>query len=639
MKHYEFFSLSRSQGSDLIEFSTRLNASCELASPPLKADQFKCLRFVSNLQDYPDLRSRLIQFLEQKETESKEPTFDEFMAEVRKYLSVKASAAKLEQATNPIVSYSATSKGSENAQKKEQNRSSKSSHGSHAKGHDSHAANTSHASTAKKPTKPCPGCGGSHWRNDCKFKDAKCNDCGVTGHISKVCHKSKTVKTGHVQTFATTAADQKDRTGSQHASQKGYNGSKIEVNYYEKATHVHTDAPLHCSTPAHVDLQVHCGKAQRTMRFLVDTGADATLLFLEAYEKLGKPKLIPTERQGKAFNETSFPLLGILVCKVQLRNEPAKFLQCYVTDQPGCLLVRPWIRALSLNERKHLPSSSETFKVNAAAHARTTKEPPVSIPPDITSAPQLKEALGLNDAIELNRHPIPTPEDLFNALKDSKFFSTLDLSDAYLQIELDDESKKLCGIATHRGLYRFNRLPFGVKSAPAIFQSVMDQMLAGIPLASVYLDDIIVGGKILEEHTHALFQVFERIASYGFHINLEKRNFLLRKIHYLGRTVDAEGIRPDPERTQAFRELPTPHDLLTIRDVRTPLDRLTQKDVKFEWSDDCQRAFERAKDLACSDLMLCHYDPSLPIGVAADASNRGIGATISHRFSNGSIKP
>ncbi|KAH7701265.1 hypothetical protein AAVH_31603, partial [Aphelenchoides avenae] len=81
MKRYEFFSLSRSQGSDLIEFSTRLNASCELASPPLKADQHKCLRFVSNLQDYPDLLARLIQFLEQKETEKKDPTFDEFMAE------------------------------------------------------------------------------------------------------------------------------------------------------------------------------------------------------------------------------------------------------------------------------------------------------------------------------------------------------------------------------------------------------------------------------------------------------------------------------------------------------------------------------------------------------------------------------
>ncbi|KAH7720681.1 hypothetical protein AAVH_11888 [Aphelenchoides avenae] len=72
MKRYEFFSLFRSQGSDLIEFSTRLNASCELAKPPLKADQLECLRFVSNLQDYPDLRSRLIQFLENQEAASKE---------------------------------------------------------------------------------------------------------------------------------------------------------------------------------------------------------------------------------------------------------------------------------------------------------------------------------------------------------------------------------------------------------------------------------------------------------------------------------------------------------------------------------------------------------------------------------------
>ena len=328
MKRYEFFSLSRPQGSDLIEFSTKLNAACELASPPLKADQLKCLRFVSNLQDYLDLHSRLIQFLEQKEADNKEPTFDEFMAEVRKYISVKASAAKLEQATNPVVSYSATSKKGGNAQKKDQNRSSKSNHGSHAKGHGSHAdsaRNKPHGSTAKKPSTPCPSCGDDHWRRECKHKDAKCHSCGVVGHISKVCKKEKPVKTGHIQTMTATAAVQKDRKGSLHASQNGSKVSKHEVNYHREAPQVHTDAPLHCSTPAHVDLQVQCGKAQRTMRFLADTGADATLLSLDAYHKLGKPLLISTERQGKAFNETEFPLLGILVCKCNIAMNRRRF--------------------------------------------------------------------------------------------------------------------------------------------------------------------------------------------------------------------------------------------------------------------------------------------------------------------------
>ncbi|KAH7726112.1 hypothetical protein AAVH_06300 [Aphelenchoides avenae] len=646
MKRYEFFSMSRPHGSDLIEFSTKLNAACELAKPPLKGDQLKCLR--------------LIQFLEQKEAENKEPTFDEFMAE---------------QQANPVVSYSATSgKGRGNAQKKNHHGSSKSGHGSHAKGLQS-AQNKQHTTNASKPSKPCPGCGGSHWRSECKFKNAKCNSCGVTGHIAKV--------------FAATASDQQRRSGSGHATKKGSTDSAKQVNYTKEAnTQVHADAPLHCSTPVHVDLQVR----GHTLRFLADTGADATLLSLEAYNKLG----------------------------------------------------RSWIDALSLLERLHLLRSPVALNVKAAAYSGTTKEQPISIPSDITSAPQLKEALGksfptvfapslghctkmkahlhlrkeaqpvfvrkrpvatgmlpiveqeldrlekigaissvdysqwaapivvvrkkngkprvcadfstgLNDALELKRHPIPTPEDLFNALQGSKFFSTLDLSDAYLQIELDDESKKLCSITTHRGLYRFNRLPFGVKSAPAIFQSVMDQMLAGIPLASVYLDDIIVGGKTLAEHIHALYQVFERIHAYGFNINLEKCKILLRKIHYLGRIVDAEGVRPDPERTQAFRELPVPHDIHTVRSflgalnyygrflpqirkVRAPLDKLTQKDVKFEWTPDCQIAFEGAKDLVCSDLLLCHYDPNLPIEVAADASNLGIGATISHRFPNGSVK-
>ncbi|KAH7710941.1 hypothetical protein AAVH_21775 [Aphelenchoides avenae] len=179
MKRYEFFTLSRAQGSDLIEFSTRLNASCELASPPLKADQLKCLRFVSNLQDYPDLRARLIQFLEQKETEKKEPTFDEFMAEVRKYISVKASAAKLEQ-SDPVPSYAVTTDGRNASQRKHQRNNSNS--------HSSSKYNSSDNSEA--PRGQCFSYGGPHWRSKCKHRNSKCNSCSAVGHIAKAIRSS-----------------------------------------------------------------------------------------------------------------------------------------------------------------------------------------------------------------------------------------------------------------------------------------------------------------------------------------------------------------------------------------------------------------------------------------------------------------
>ncbi|KAK6762955.1 hypothetical protein RB195_023604 [Necator americanus] len=75
---------------------------------------------------------------------------------------------------------------------------------------------------------------------------------------------------------------------------------------------------------------------------------------------------------------------------------------------------------------------------------------------------------GLNDALEQNQHPLPNPEDTFTKLNGGRYFSLLDLAEAYLQLEVNDVSKQLLTINTHRALYRFNRLPFGVKPAPGI---------------------------------------------------------------------------------------------------------------------------------------------------------------------------
>ena len=76
---------------------------------------------------------------------------------------------------------------------------------------------------------------------------------------------------------------------------------------------------------------------------------------------------------------------------------------------------------------------------------------------------------------------MPNPQELFQALNGGCKFTKLDLADAYLQIELNEESKKMVVINTHKGLYRYRRLPFGLNSAPAIFQQIIDQTVAGIP--------------------------------------------------------------------------------------------------------------------------------------------------------------
>ena len=107
---------------------------------------------------------------------------------------------------------------------------------------------------------------------------------------------------------------------------------------------------------------------------------------------------------------------------------------------------------------------------------------------------------GLNSAIEDHHYTLPGPEEIFTKLNGGRYFSKIDLTEAYLQIPTDHESTKLLCISTHRGLFMYERLPFGVKTAPAVFQQIMDTMIAGLDFATAYLDDILVKSNSIEEH-------------------------------------------------------------------------------------------------------------------------------------------
>ena len=112
--------------------------------------------------------------------------------------------------------------------------------------------------------------------------------------------------------------------------------------------------------------------------------------------------------------------------------------------------------------------------------------------------------VSLNQASKLDKYSLPRIDDLLASLAMGKLFSKLDLAQAYLQILLEDDSKKYTTINTHKGLYQYNRLPFGISSAPAIFQRTIENILQGIPNVVVYIDDILIAGKTEREHLRNL---------------------------------------------------------------------------------------------------------------------------------------
>ncbi|XP_058810963.1 uncharacterized protein K02A2.6-like [Topomyia yanbarensis] len=171
---------------------------------------------------------------------------------------------------------------------------------------------------------------------------------------------------------------------------------------------------------------------------------------------------------------------------------------------------------------------------------------------------------GLNAVLEAIKFPIPTPDEIFAKLGGSQYNSLLDLSDAYLQLEVEEDSQKLLTINTHKGLFKYKRLPSGVKSAPGAFQKVIDNMIGDLPGPESLLDDVIVFGKTRAEHDRNLNNTLQRIQEFGFRLKLEKCKFCVARVKYLDHIIDRDVLRTDPEKIAAITQMPAPKNVRVV---------------------------------------------------------------------------
>ena len=261
----------------------------------------------------------------------------------------------------------------------------------------------------------------------------------------------------------------------------------------------------------------------------------------------------------------------------------------------------------------------------------------------------------VNPQLKIDQHPLPRVEEIFAKLSGGIKFTKLDLRDAYFQMEVEESSRKYLTVNTCKGLFRYCRLPFGIASAPALWQRAMDQSFAGLPV-QCYLDDLVVTGKTTEEHLQNLDCVLRRIQELGLKLNQEKCKFLQDSIEYCGHIITKDGLQQAPVKVSAMIQMPPPTDVKQLRAFigmvqyyarfipnlshrLHPLLQLLVKGAKWSWGQQQDSAFNDVKQELASNRVLTHYSQDLPLSLACDSSAYGVGAVLSHTMEDGSERP
>ena len=546
----------------------------------------------------------------------------------------------------------------------------------------------------KQHTGKCASCGGDHARKTCRFISAKCHNCGKIGHIARVCG-AKTVVITEQQLSESAVV-----TISQNSKQLQVDippmfqilhlpqmqkrlrlmvDSASPITFINIMTWKDLEKPQLQSTDR--VLGAFEGQPIKPLGYFLtpvlredDTSKSATLPIYVSHRGvniIGRDGLV---QLSICVTPTQFGTTAVVNTQVDKLQDILEIHANIFKEGLGC--CNKVTATLTLQDEampkfckpRRLPFAikptvgAELDQLEKNGVIEKVSQSDWATPIVVVRKPGGKVRVcgdfkvTVNPVLKNDVYPLPLLEELFHKLNGGTKFTKLDLADAYLQIKLDDSSKQLVVLNTHQGLYRYKRMPFGLSCAPAIFQRIIEQTVGDIPGVACYLDDIIVTGKTEADHLTNLQRTLERLKESGFRLRKSKCSFFQSSVVYLGHVIDKDGIRPLTNKVEAILKMPLPKDPKQLRsflgmvnyyDKFLPglatkcacLNDLLHKDKKWYWTEEHSKAVDAIKESLTSADTLAHYDPTLPLTLACDASPVGVGAVISHTYPYGKEKP
>ena len=508
----------------------------------------------------------------------------------------------------------------------------------------------------------CRYCGTSHAVRKCPAYGKECLKCGRKNHFSKVCRSKEVTELKEEQKVE--EKENNEENVYQITNGRGPTLTKVKID----------GCPID---------------------MLIDTGSDVTIISEDMWQRIGKPKLSISSKILRQFDGSKIPLMG--KCSVLLEHEnkyiPVDIIVTKVKKTYGLLgndVVNYSfsVQELTGNDRKLgcLKNFSAKLELKAGArpifhesrHIPLHMKKPVERELNRLVQEDVLEPIngggsewaspivcvrksdggyricgdykvGINSQLKSDSYLAPNIETVFSEMAGTKVYCKIDLESAYFQIPLDEESKAITTISTPIGLFRYKRLPFGIKTASAIFQKALEHVIGPLNMKNliIYQDDILVGAADEQTLKHKCDIILDALRNAGLTINLGKCDLkAVPSVVFLGYSLSSEGVTPDVSLVERLNSIQPPTNKKTLEsflglcqyyakfiprysEIISPMNDLRSKSVPFTWSERQQQAFDRIKTMLTNEPVLKHFDTKEISTLTCDASQNSIAAVLS----------